>query len=156
MRGRSERTSHRIACRGFVLAFTGPSGNSWSMSSELDRESRALLTVAAVLAALAIALGAFSAHALEHRLSPQELGWWHTGTEYQMWHALGILALGLSGLRRWRLPAWLLVGGTVVFCGTLYLMALGAPHWLGAITPVGGLMMIFGWLLLGWRSSFKP
>jgi uncharacterized membrane protein YgdD (TMEM256/DUF423 family) len=98
-------------------------------------------------------LGAFGAHALQSRVDVESLGWWHTAVEYQMWHALAVLALGLSGLRRLRLPAWLFVAGSLVFSGTLYAMALGAPRWLGAITPLGGLAMIAGWLVLAARTA---
>jgi uncharacterized membrane protein YgdD (TMEM256/DUF423 family) len=96
--------------------------------------------------------GAFGAHWLKTRIGPGELGWWQTGVQYQMWHALAVLSLGLSGLTLARLPAWILAGGTLLFSASLYGMALGAPHWLGAITPIGGLAMISGWGLLAWRA----
>lgn len=115
---------------------------------------RPLVATGAALAGLAVVLGAFGTHALH--FEPRELAWWNTGTEYQMWHALAVLALGLSGLRRARLPAILLTGGTVIFSSTLYAMALGAPRWLGAVTPIGGLGMIAGWLLLTWRALRPP
>jgi uncharacterized membrane protein YgdD (TMEM256/DUF423 family) len=107
----------------------------------------------AILAGAAVVLGAFGAHALKGRLDPQELGWWETAVQYQMWHALAVLALGLSGRDAFRLPAWLMSGGAIVFAGTLYAMSLGAPHWLGAVTPLGGVAMIGGWALLAWRAA---
>ena len=110
-----------------------------------------LVAVGATLAGLAVTLGAFGAHALKGRIGAEALGWWHTAVEYQMWHALAVLALGLSGTPRWRLPSWLFAGGTLLFSGTLYALALGAPKWLGAVTPLGGLAMIVGWVLLAWR-----
>ena len=113
---------------------------------------RRLVSTGAVLAGLAVALGAFGAHALQSRIGTEALGWWHTAVEYQMWHALAVLALGLSGLRWTRLPAWLFAAGSVVFSGTLYAMALGAPRWLGAVTPLGGLAMIAGWAVLAVRA----
>jgi len=113
---------------------------------------RRLVSTGAVLAGLAVALGAFGAHALQSRIGADALGWWHTAVEYQMWHALAVLALGLSGLRWTRLPAWLFAAGSVVFSGTLYAMALGAPRWLGAVTPLGGLAMIAGWAVLAVRA----
>jgi uncharacterized membrane protein YgdD (TMEM256/DUF423 family) len=112
-----------------------------------------LAAAGAILGGLAVLLGAFGAHALQSRIDVEALGWWHTAVEYQMWHALAVLALGLSGLRRLRLPAWLFVAGSLVFSGTLYAMALGAPRWLGAITPLGGLAMIAGWLVLAARTA---
>ncbi len=118
-----------------------------------DKAQRGLVTTGALLACLAVLLGAFGAHALKATLGAEALGWWHTAVDYQMWHALAVVGLGLSGIARFRLPAWLLAGGAVVFSGTLYAMALGAPSWLGAVTPVGGAAMIAGWGLLAWRSG---
>ena len=69
-----------------------------------------------------------------------------------MWHSLAVLPLALSRLAWARLPAWMMAGGAIVFSGTLYAMALGAPRWLGAVTPLGGLAMIAGWALLAWRA----
>jgi uncharacterized membrane protein YgdD (TMEM256/DUF423 family) len=113
---------------------------------------RGLVIAGAALAGVAVVLGAFGAHAMRGHLHPEALGWWQTGVQYQMWHALAVLALGLSG-REWaRLPAWLMAGGSALFAFTLYAMALGAPHWLGAVTPLGGLAMIGGWALLTWRA----
>jgi uncharacterized membrane protein YgdD (TMEM256/DUF423 family) len=114
--------------------------------------SRPVLAAGAVLAAAAVALGAFGAHALKARLGPEALGWWQTAVQYQMWHALALVALGALGARWSRLPAALLAAGTSVFSGTLYAMALGAPRWLGAVTPLGGALMIGGWALLGWNA----
>lgn len=114
---------------------------------------RGLLAAGAILGGAAVALGAFGVHALQSRIGADALEWWHTAVEYQMWHALAVLGLGLSGLRWARLPAWLFVGGSVIFSGTLYAMALGAPRLLGAVTPLGGLAMIAGWLVLAVRAA---
>lgn len=111
-----------------------------------------LTSTGAILAGLAVLFGAFGAHALKASLGTEALGWWNTAVQYQMWHALAVLAIGLSGIRRFRLPALLFVGGAMVFSGTLYAMALGAPRWLGAVTPVGGIVLIAGWVLLAWRG----
>lgn len=116
-----------------------------------DGADRRLVAVGATLAGLAVALGAFGAHALSGRISTEALGWWHTAVEYQMWHALAVFGLGLSGSSKWELPAWLFAGGALVFSSTLYALALGAPKWLGAVTPLGGIAMICGWALLAWR-----
>jgi uncharacterized membrane protein YgdD (TMEM256/DUF423 family) len=126
-----------------------------NMQSHHDRKAiePGLVAAGAILGALAVLLGAFGAHALQSRVDVESLGWWHTAVEYQMWHALAVLALGLSGLRRLRLPAWLFVAGSVVFSSTLYAMALGAPRWFGAITPLGGLAMIGGWAVLAVRAA---
>lgn len=119
-------------------------------SSKIDRR---LVAVGATLGAVAVTLGAFGAHMLKGRINAEALGWWHTAVEYQMWHAIVALALGLSGLPGARLPAWLFVVGAVIFSGTLYALALGAPGWLGAVTPLGGLALISGWAVLAWRAS---
>jgi uncharacterized membrane protein YgdD (TMEM256/DUF423 family) len=124
--------------------------SSGSGNYDIDRR---LVATGALLGAAAVVFGAFGAHALQERIGADALGWWHTAVEYQMWAALAVLALGLSG-RPWvRLPAWLMAGGALLFSGTLYVMALGAPRWLGAVTPLGGLAMICGWALLAWRAS---
>lgn len=112
------------------------------------------IAIAAINLAIAVLLGAFGAHGLKSRASMQQLGWWHTATEYFFYHALGLLALGLLMKilpeLSFKLPALCLQLGIVVFCGSLYLMALGAPRWFGAITPLGGLVLIAGWLGLAW------
>lgn len=120
-----------------------------------DKAQRGLVTTGALLAGLAVLLGAFGAHALKTTLGVEALGWWHSAVEYQMWHALAVVGLGLSGSACFRLPALLLAGGAIVFSGTLYALALGAPRWFGAVTPIGGAAMIAGWALLAWRSG-KP
>ena len=116
------------------------------------KDGRALVATGAILGAMAVMLGAFGVHALKSRLGAEEFGWWQTGVQYQMWHALIVTALGLSGARWARLPACMFVVGAVVFAGTLYAMALGGPRWLGAVTPLGGLSFIAGWVLLAWRA----
>ncbi|XID74177.1 DUF423 domain-containing protein [Alkanindiges sp. WGS2144] len=110
------------------------------------------LAIAAINLALAVCLGAFGAHGLKSRATAEQLVWWHTATEYFFYHALGLLAVGilikLLPSVSFKLPASLLQLGIIIFCGSLYLMALGAPRWFGAITPLGGLAMIMGWLSL--------
>lgn len=98
----------------------------------------------AILAAIGVALGAFGAHALADRLTPDLLAIFETGVRYQMYAALAMLALGAVGQRRAPL---LLLGGAVVFSGSLYLLALSGVRWLGAITPIGGVLMIIGLVL---------
>jgi uncharacterized membrane protein YgdD (TMEM256/DUF423 family) len=114
--------------------------------------NRPILAAGALLAGTAVALGAFGAHALKARLGPEPLSWWQTGVQYQMAHALALVALGLSPLPRPGLTAALLGGGAALFAATLYAMALGAPHWLGAVTPLGGVAMIAGWSWLALRA----
>ena len=110
------------------------------------------LIIGSIMAALGIALGAFGSHGLRQILDPVQLDWWHTAVQYQMWHALGLIGLGSSRMERLTLPVSLLTVGTLIFSGTLYLLALTGLHWLGMITPIGGLLMIAGWLSLAWRA----
>lgn len=102
-----------------------------------------IAVLAALSAAIAIAAGAFGAHGAS---SPQAADWLRTGGLYQLIHAVAALVV-LSTTRG--AAALLLIGGAI-FAGTLYAMALGCPRWLGAITPLGGLMMIAGWLWAAW------
>lgn len=112
--------------------------------------------IAAINMAVAVALGAFGAHGLKSMVSPQQLEWWHTATLYLFVHALGLLLLGLLIRLKYatQTSAWLLQIGIVIFAGSLYAMALGAPLWFGAITPIGGVFMIAGWLWLA-VSAFR-
>jgi uncharacterized membrane protein YgdD (TMEM256/DUF423 family) len=121
--------------------------------------ARLAIVVASVLMALAVAFGAFGAHALKTRLAPDMLAIWQTGVTYHAWHALALLALGLlmlhaPGSAALRYAAWLFVAGIVLFAGSLYLLALGAPRWVGAITPFGGVAFIAAWIAVAvgaWR-----
>ena len=117
--------------------------------------SRNILLASAILAATGVALGAFGAHALRHQLGPQRFGWWQTAVDYQMWHAIGLVALAALPLPRPKLPATLIAVGTIIFSASLYAMALTDLRWLGAITPIGGALMIAGWLALAWQAR-KP
>ncbi|MEN8625198.1 DUF423 domain-containing protein [Psychrobacter proteolyticus] len=112
--------------------------------------------IAAVNMAIAVALGAFGAHGLEGRVSIQQLEWWHTATLYLFVHALGLLLVGLLIRLKYitQTTAWLLQIGIIIFAGSLYAMTLGAPRWFGAITPIGGVLMIAGWLWLA-TSAFR-
>ncbi|NYR08814.1 DUF423 domain-containing protein [Psychrobacter sp. BI730] len=112
--------------------------------------------IAAVNMAIAVALGAFGAHGLEGRVSIQQLEWWHTATLYLFVHALGLLIVGLLIRLKYitQMTAWLLQIGIIIFAGSLYAMTLGAPRWFGAITPIGGVLMIAGWLWLA-TSAFR-
>ena len=112
-----------------------------------------LVLLGAGLAGVAVALGAFGSHGLKGRVDAEALGWWQTGVQYLLPHAVAVMALGLTGRPALRLPGLLLAGGSVVFAGTLAAMALGGPRWLGAVTPLGGLLMIAGWALLAWRGA---
>ena len=119
---------------------------------------RAFLTLGAVSAALAVGLGAFAAHGLRGRLGPDALATFETGARYHMYHALGLLAVAWAA-SRWpggatAAAGWLFVAGTVLFSGSLYLLSVTGQRWLGAVTPLGGLAFILGWLALAW-GAFK-
>lgn len=111
--------------------------------------TRLLFAAGAAAAFLAVAAGAFGTHALQARLSPARLATWELATRYQMVHALALLALAWASTHWPRFPATLAGGamlvGIVVFCGTLYALALGAPRWFGAITPIGGVALLVAW-----------
>jgi uncharacterized membrane protein YgdD (TMEM256/DUF423 family) len=121
---------------------------------------RTIFAGGSLLAGIGVVLGAFGAHALKASLSPQLLATFETGVRYQMYHALGLLALAWA-VDRWpdrRLApaAWLLLGGTVVFSGSLYLLVLTGVRWFGAVTPFGGVALIAGWGLAAWRLVASP
>lgn len=108
------------------------------------------LVTAGLLGAIAIALGAFGAHALKERLAliPEASAWWQTATFYLLTHAVAIGAV--AGRSVWPVRLW--AAGSVIFAATLYAMALGAPRWFGAITPLGGSALIAGWVVLAWTA----
>ena len=132
-----------------------------------DVESRAAAPVAsgfaaagALSACVAVAAGAFGAHALKATLAPGALTTFETAVRYQLFHALALVVVaGL--LERPRHPAvrraaWTFLLGTIVFSGSLYALALGGPRWWGAVTPLGGAGFIAGWLLLAWGAWRPP
>jgi uncharacterized membrane protein YgdD (TMEM256/DUF423 family) len=101
---------------------------------------------------LAVAVGAFGAHALRARLTPEHLAIFETGARYQIYHALALLAVGWA-VARWPGPlpvyaGWLFVLGSIVFSGSLYILALTGVRWWGAVTPIGGVAFLAGWLCL--------
>lgn len=103
---------------------------------------------------LGVALGAFGAHALKARLDTDLLATFEVGVRYQMYHAFALLAVGWAQTR-WpgavlNMSGWLFVAGTVIFSGSLYMFSLSGQRWLGAITPIGGVALLAGWLCLAW------
>jgi uncharacterized membrane protein YgdD (TMEM256/DUF423 family) len=114
-----------------------------------------LAAAAALLAAAAVAAGAFGAHGLAARFAARELELWATASRY-----LGIAALGALAIAAFAASAggrgvgggWLLAGGGVLFAGTVFALALGAPRWLGAVAPLGGTAMILGFILFAWAA----
>lgn len=114
--------------------------------------NRLFVGVGAVMGFLAVAAGAFGAHALRDRLPADRLVLFELAAKYQMYHALALLAVGLIAERvqgaTVNAAGYAFIIGTLIFCGTIYAMAFGAPRWFGAITPLGGVGLLIGWALL--------
>jgi uncharacterized membrane protein YgdD (TMEM256/DUF423 family) len=106
-----------------------------------------IVMLAGLSGAVAVGAGAFGAHGA----SGEAAEWLKTGGHYQLIHAVAALVAWQMGARG---PAWLFLAGGALFAGTLYLMALGCPRWLGAVTPIGGALLIAGWLWLA-MSAFS-
>ncbi|MEO9226812.1 MAG: DUF423 domain-containing protein [Gemmatimonadaceae bacterium] len=116
--------------------------------------ARLFLTLGSINAALAVMFGAFGAHALKARVSPDMLNAYQVGSHYHFYHALGMLVVGLLATHlnnnegALRLSGYLMLAGVVLFSGSLYLLAMTGVTWLGAITPIGGLAFIAAWVVL--------
>lgn len=116
----------------------------------------ASLGIGALFGFVAVMLGAFGAHALRARLAPEMLTIWKTANEYHFYHALALLLVGVLA-RQMRAPgldivAGCFIAGMLIFSGSLYLLALTGTRWLGAITPIGGLLLLAGWAWLAWTT----
>jgi uncharacterized membrane protein YgdD (TMEM256/DUF423 family) len=119
--------------------------------------ARLFIATGALAGAAGVALGAFGAHALRARLSPEMLGIYQTGVQYHLWHALGLVAIGivaihLPGSAPLKWAGWLMLAGIVLFSGSLYVLAATGVRWLGAITPFGGAAFIAAWLALAYAA----
>ena len=115
--------------------------------------TRFFFLIGAVLAGVGVAAGAFGAHGLEGRVTPDRLETFHTAVTYQMYHALALLAVGWAAQGGGALvhgAGYCFVAGIVVFSGSLYLLVLTDTSWLGAITPIGGAFFLAGWGLFAW------
>ncbi len=107
---------------------------------------------------LGVALGAFAAHGLKSHLEPAMLAAFETGVRYQLYHALALFAVAWAH-SRWPLrvvavAGYLFIAGVAIFCGSLYLLSLSGARWWGAITPLGGLTLLAGWLCLA-RGAYR-
>jgi len=119
--------------------------------------ARRCITAGALLMLLGVILGAFGAHALQALLSPQRLASYQTGVNYQLLHSLGLVAVGIvaqltTETKRLRWSARLMLVGILLFSGSIYLMAAGAPRALGMVAPLGGLSFMSAWGLLAWHA----
>jgi uncharacterized membrane protein YgdD (TMEM256/DUF423 family) len=113
---------------------------------------RTWMTLAAISGFAAVAIGAFAAHGVS---DPVAKDWLKTGATYEFMHTMATFACATfmnTGAKRARFAPAFFLGGTVLFSGSLYAMALGAPRWLGAITPLGGLGFLIGWAILAWSA----
>lgn len=124
-----------------------------------DSSFGVFLVIAAIFGALAVVTGAFGAHALESRLSPERMQTWQTAVQYHFYHTLLLLIIGFFGVymqqqgaevRFLNIAAWLCLAGMLIFSGSLYVLCLSGVRWLGAITPIGGLAFIGSWLFLAY------
>jgi uncharacterized membrane protein YgdD (TMEM256/DUF423 family) len=111
----------------------------------------------AISAFIAVALGAFGAHSLRTKLSPEMLDIFEVGVRYQMYHAFGLIAVAWA-ITRWpeanlNGAGWAFIVGIVIFSGSLYLLSTTDTRWLGAITPIGGLAFLIGWAILVWTVA---
>ncbi|MBW3630116.1 MAG: DUF423 domain-containing protein, partial [Gemmatimonadetes bacterium] len=119
--------------------------------------TRTFFLLGSLFALLGVAAGAFGAHALRARLTPDLLAVWETAARYQMYHALALLVVAHGASRwpaaGWGAAGWLFTAGIVIFSGSLYVLALSGARWLGAITPLGGLAFLAGWVMLALAGS---
>ena len=121
--------------------------------------AKLFITLASLSGMLAVCFGAFGAHALRDRLDDYLMGVFETAVQYHFYHALALLAVGVIALNQpqtvmLKSAGWLFLTGTIIFSGSLYILALTGTKWLGAITPLGGLVFIAGWACLaaaGWK-----
>ncbi|AFY39237.1 protein of unknown function DUF423 [[Leptolyngbya] sp. PCC 7376] len=132
-----------------------------NFGDEIFMWTRCFLTIAPILAAISVAAGAFASHALKAKLDTYALDIWETGAKYQMYHAIALLFVGLLALQESMPQAWLnaagigFIVGTVLFSGSLYTLSLSGVKILGAITPLGGVGFLIGWICLaiaGWSQ----
>ncbi|KZX55993.1 hypothetical protein A3709_06260 [Halioglobus sp. HI00S01] len=119
--------------------------------------AKLFITLASLSGMFAVILGAFGAHALKSRFDTYALGVWETAVQYHFYHALALLAVGVLALSQpqttlLKSSGWLFLVGTLVFSGSLYILALTGTKWLGAVTPLGGLAFIGGWACLATAS----
>lgn len=113
---------------------------------------RLFFILASISGFIGVALGAFGSHGLRNRLAPDLLRVWETGVHYQMLHAFALVAVTFAAQRfpqgPWAAAGWCFTLGTVLFSGSLYALSLSGIRWLGAITPIGGVLFLAGWALL--------
>lgn len=123
--------------------------------------ARVYIIIAAISGFLAVIIGAFAAHGLKKILAPDMIEIVKTGVQYQMYHALALMVVAFLLMQKpasvgLKAGGWAFILGSLMFSGSLYALAMGAPRWLGPVTPLGGLCFLVGWVLLaiaGWRMK---
>ncbi|PCI21733.1 MAG: hypothetical protein COB62_02705 [Piscirickettsiaceae bacterium] len=114
------------------------------------------IALGALLAFLAVALGAFGAHGLKNTLTPEQLSVYHTAVDYHMWHSLGLIVIGIclqhNSSSLLKKSGWFMFAGISIFSGSLYALSLSGIKILGAITPIGGVLFLIAWLLFAYAS----
>ena len=123
----------------------------------MEMNARLALTLGGICMFVAVALGAFGAHALKGHLDPDMTAVWQTAVQYHAWHALALLGVGSlmlhwPGRRGLALAAWMFLAGIVLFAGSLYVIALTGMRGLGLVTPFGGVAFLAGWAVLAWTA----
>lgn len=146
---------------GALLRSDAGLGESPGRGAKVWGVDRLFITIGALSGFLAVALGAFGAHSLRDRLGADMLQVFQTGVTYQMYHALALVGIGIllgrfsvDGSPWLSASGWLFIAGTLLFSGSLYALSLSGTTWLGAITPLGGVAFLIGWLTLAigiWR-----
>ena len=125
---------------------------SYRLANKKNFKMKILAGTTAILGFLAVALGVFGAHALKNSVPLEMIGVWKTAVQYQMFHVLALLSIILLEQRddraQWQIIGWLFAIGCIVFSGSLYLLAISDIKIFGMITPIGGGMLLVGWLLL--------
>jgi uncharacterized membrane protein YgdD (TMEM256/DUF423 family) len=123
--------------------------------------AKLFLSIGSLLALAAVVIGAFGAHGLKSRLSPEMLAVYQTGVQYHFYHSLALVLVGLAFFHlpdsaALRASGWLMAAGVLLFSGSLYALALTGEKWLGAVAPVGGTAFILGWGAFAWAALHTP
>lgn len=125
----------------------------------LSKTSRNLIIIGAISGFLSISFGAFGAHAIKQWMSADLMAIYQTAVSYQIYHSLGLILIALVYQQQQntliKTAGWLMLAGIIIFSGSLYALSLTDTRWLGAITPVGGILLLLAWLLLGLGVSKK-
>lgn len=125
----------------------------------LSKTSRTFIILGALSGFLSVSFGAFGAHAIKQWMSADLMAIYQTAVSYQMYHSLGLILIALVYQQQQhkmiKAAGWLMLSGIIVFSGSLYTLALTDSRWLGAITPIGGILLLLAWLLLGFGVSKK-